>query len=71
MHKPVSLAVAGLIAATGAIGLAMPASAHVVVSGTDATPGGWGVLTFRVPTESDTASTTAVIVTLPDEQPIV
>jgi uncharacterized protein YcnI len=28
------------------------------------------VLTFRVPTESDTASTTDLLVTLPDDQPI-
>lgn len=56
---------------SAALGFASPASAHVVVSGTDATQGGYGVLTFRVPTESDTASTTALTVTLPDATPIV
>lgn len=71
MIKPVSLTIAGLAAATAALGFAIPASAHVVVSGTDATQGGWGVLTFRVPTESETASTTDLLVTLPDDQPIV
>ncbi len=71
MNKPVSLSIAGMAAAAAALGFAIPASAHVVVSGTDATQGGWGVLTFRVPTESDTASTTDVLVTLPDDQPII
>ncbi|MFI8569107.1 YcnI family protein [Rhodococcus sp. NPDC078407] len=41
------------------------ASAHVVVSAPDAEQGGYSVLTFRVPTESDTASTNSVKVTLP------
>jgi uncharacterized protein YcnI len=41
------------------------ASAHVVVSAPDAAQGGYSVLTFRVPTESDTASTNSVKVTLP------
>lgn len=54
-----------------AIALAGPASAHVKVSGTDATQGGYGVLTFRVPTESDTASTVGLTVTLPDDSPII
>ena len=41
------------------------ASAHVVVAAPDAEQGGYSVLTFRVPTESDTASTNSVKVTLP------
>jgi periplasmic copper chaperone A len=53
-----------------AIGFASPALAHIEVSGTDTTQGGSGVLTFRVPTESDTASTTELLVTLPDNTPI-
>ena len=53
-----------------ALGFASPALAHVEVSGTDANQGGEGVLTFRVPTESDTASTTELLVTLPDATPI-
>ncbi|MBT0567843.1 YcnI family protein [Williamsia sp. CHRR-6] len=47
------------------------AAAHVHVDGTDATQGGYGVLTFRVPTESDTASTTGLTITLPDDTPII
>lgn len=62
-------AVAGM---TGfaAIAFAVPALAHVEVSGIDTTQGGEGVLTFRVPSESDTASTTELRVTLPDDSPI-
>ncbi|MDV8021375.1 YcnI family protein [Rhodococcus sp. IEGM 1330] len=41
------------------------ASAHVAVVAPDAEQGGYSVLTFRVPTESDTASTSSVKVTLP------
>lgn len=41
------------------------ASAHVTVAAPGAAQGGYTVLTFRVPTESDTAGTTALTVTLP------
>ncbi|WP_072805711.1 YcnI family copper-binding membrane protein [Rhodococcoides yunnanense] len=41
------------------------ASAHVSVSAPGAEQGGYTVLTFRVPTESDTAATTSVQVELP------
>lgn len=62
------LTVAG--AAAVAVGLtALPALAHVTVSAPGAVPGGYGVLTFRVPTESATASTTVVKVQLPASQP--
>ena len=47
-----------------------PASAHVRVSSADAAPGGYGELTFRVPTESDTASTVELAVQLPSDTPI-
>lgn len=49
---------------------ALPALAHVTVSAAGATPGGFTVLTFRVPTESDTASTTGVTVQFPADQPL-
>lgn len=42
------------------------ASAHVTVAAPGAAQGGYSVLTFRVPTESDTAGTTKLEVTLPD-----
>src|SRR4051794_5018867 len=47
------------------LALAGPASAHVTVSSTDAAPGASPVVTLQVPTESDTASTTKVVVHLP------
>jgi uncharacterized protein YcnI len=46
------------------------ASAHVTVSSPDAAPGGYGLLTFRVPNESDTASTVAVRVQIPKDAPL-
>ena len=61
----------GLVGAAVAVLLgATAASAHVKVDGQDATRGGYGVLTFRVPTESATASTTEVTVPLPADHPI-
>jgi len=55
----IALALGALLALAG------PASAHVTVSSTDAVPGGYAVVTLRVPNESDTASTTKVVVELP------
>jgi periplasmic copper chaperone A len=49
----------------GALALAGPASAHVTVNPSTATGGGYAKLTFRVPTESDTASTTKLAVYFP------
>jgi periplasmic copper chaperone A len=64
-----------LAAAAGATTLALicaaPASAHVKVSGVDVTQGGYGLLTFRVPSESDTASTTEVAITFPADTPLI
>jgi uncharacterized protein YcnI len=45
------------------------ASAHVTVSSPDAAPGGFGEITFRVPSESDTARTTSLKVQLPADSP--
>jgi uncharacterized protein len=56
------------VAALGVL-LAGPASAHVVVTSPDAAPGGYGKLVFRVPTESDTAKTVKLTVTLPPDAP--
>lgn len=56
---------------TAMLALAAPASAHVTVSAPGATSGGSDeVITFRVPTESDTASTTGLWVQLPVDAPI-
>jgi uncharacterized protein YcnI len=48
--------------------VATGASAHVTVSSDDASAGGYGKLTFRVPNESDTASTVALRISIPEEQ---
>jgi uncharacterized protein YcnI len=70
MKRTLRTSAAIAVAALAAIGFAAPALAHVEVSGTDAAQGGYGVATFRVPSESDTASTTELRVTLPDDSPI-
>ncbi|MGA9277419.1 YcnI family protein [Ilumatobacter sp.] len=56
-----------------AVGLAAvpatSASAHVSVSSTDAAPGGFGKVVFRVPSESETAKTVSISVSLPIDTP--
>jgi uncharacterized protein YcnI len=67
------LAGAGVVLAGTMLGVlvaAAPASAHVTVSSADATKGGEAQITFRVPNEKDTASTTKVEVDFPDDAPI-
>lgn len=54
-------------ALAASVAVASTASAHVTVSSTDAAPGGYGKLTFRVPNESDTASTVAVRIQVPED----
>ena len=61
------LATAALAALTVSIVVAETASAHVSVSSTDAAPGGYGKVTFRVPDESDTASTVALRIQIPEQ----
>ena len=61
----VTAALAGLL--TLGVG---SASAHVGVSSTDAAPGGEGKVTFRVPDESDTASTVKLRIQLPTKTPL-
>ena len=56
------------LAATAAT--ALPASAHVRVTPDATASGGYAALTFRVPNESDTASTTELVVTLPQDRPL-
>jgi uncharacterized protein YcnI len=51
-------------------GFAAAAQAHVTVDPTQATQGGYTRIAFRVPTESDTASTTTVDVHLPTDHPV-
>src|SRR5690349_585584 len=61
----VGATVAGILLAAAA-----PAAAHVSVNPDTATAGGYSKVTFRVPNESDSESTTKVEVNLPAEQPI-
>jgi uncharacterized protein YcnI len=58
---------ATLTVLAGAVVLATSASAHVTVSSGDAEPGGYGKFTFRVPNESDTASTVALRIQIPED----
>ncbi|SJM63976.1 YcnI family protein [Gulosibacter sp. 10] len=44
--------------------------AHVTVEASSTEAGSWAVLTFKVPTESDTASTTGLRVQLPVDAPL-
>ncbi|MGW4331141.1 YcnI family copper-binding membrane protein [Nocardia sp. NPDC004573] len=67
MHSSLSRAVGTTCTTTALVLLAAgTAAAHVTVDAPGATQGGYAVATFRVPTESDTAGTTALTVTLPN-----
>lgn len=57
-------------AAMAVIGVAgLPAAAHVTVNPREATAGGYAKLSFRVPNESDTASTVKLEITFPEDAP--
>ncbi|MGW4291848.1 YcnI family copper-binding membrane protein [Micromonospora chersina] len=71
LRRPATAAALTLAAvATAVLGLAGPASAHVTVNPAEAKQGGYGRFAFRVPNESDTASTTKVEVNLPENAPV-
>ncbi len=71
MSRPVLRLLTVAAAATAAVGLtALPALAHVSVSSPDATQGGFGVVTFRMPNETDGANATELKVQLPADQPL-
>ncbi|MEV6848153.1 YcnI family protein [Actinoplanes sp. NPDC051411] len=57
-------------AAALVLAIAGPASAHVTVNPNTAAQGAYTKVSFRVPTESDTASTTKLQVNLPTDTPI-
>jgi uncharacterized protein YcnI len=63
------LAVA-LATGVAVFGFAAAAQAHVTIDPNQATQGGYARIAFRVPTESDTASTTKVDVFLPTVHPV-
>ncbi|MFI5840161.1 YcnI family protein [Catenuloplanes sp. NPDC051500] len=54
----------------GVLVFAGPASAHVTVNPREAVKGGYAKVDFRVPNESDSASTTKIEVFLPENAPI-
>jgi uncharacterized protein YcnI len=56
--------------ATAVLGFATPASAHVSISPSEAEQGDYGRFAFRVPNESDTASTTKLEIFLPENAAI-
>ncbi|WP_433197230.1 YcnI family protein [Nocardia sp. CA-107356] len=60
-HACTAAAAAGLVLLAGGT-----ASAHVTADAPGATQGGYSVVTLKVPTESETANTTALTVTLPN-----
>ena len=61
------LGTAVLTALAASTAVAGTAAAHVTVSSQDAAPGGYGKITFRVPNESDTASTVGLRIQVPEE----
>jgi uncharacterized protein YcnI len=62
--RAVTVLLAVVAALAASVGVA---AAHVTVSSADATAGGYGKFTFRVPNESDTASTVAIRIQIPAE----
>ncbi len=66
MHRWITRAcvTAGTITAVGLLA-AGTASAHVTANSPDAAQGGYALITFQVPNESPTATTTGLTVTLP------
>lgn len=74
MKKTRTIAGASVALALGtvlALGAPLGASAHVTLDENTAEAGSYALLTFKVPNESDTASTTSVTVTLPTDTPFV
>lgn len=55
-----------VLAIVGVLAIASPAAAHVTVNPGEAKQGGYAKLSFRVPTESDTESTTKLEVQIPE-----
>ena len=69
LRRALGAGAAGLLGLTVVVVGAGAASAHVTVDPAEAEPGGYTLLTFRVPNESDTASTTRLEVDLPTDTP--
>ncbi|GJF32290.1 membrane protein [Kitasatospora sp. NE20-6] len=63
-------ALAAAVAGAALLALAGPAAAHVTVQPGSVPQGGYSVVAFRVPDESDTASTVKLEVSLPADHPM-
>ena len=70
MRTPSKVLTAAALSAAAVLVLAPPAGAHVTVSSSSNAPGSHVTLTFTVPTESETASTTGLTVQLPTDSPL-
>ena len=69
--KASRLAAVGALTGTALFALSAPALAHVTVQPEgEAAKGGYAVVDFRVPNESDTASTVKLEVSFPTEHPL-
>ncbi|WP_432838610.1 YcnI family protein [Dactylosporangium sp. CA-092794] len=67
---PVLRAGVALAAAAAALAFPAAASAHVTVNPNTATQGGYTKVTFRVPNEKDSASTTKLEIAIPTDKPV-
>lgn len=65
-----ALTLTGAAVLVGVVGLAAPAAAHITVNPRQATVGDYARLDFRVPNESDTASTVVVEVVMDEAAPV-
>jgi len=69
-RRALTVAATGVAAAVAGLLFAGPASAHVTASAPGATEGGYTTITFKAPTESDTASTVGLKIAFPTDEPI-
>jgi uncharacterized protein len=69
-HAFARASVIAVVSTGSLLGLAAAASAHVTVHPSSAPAGSYSQLDFRVPTESDTASTVGLEVAFPTDHPV-
>ncbi len=68
-RRTIAAAAAAAVATALAVAAPLSASAHIQVAPNQAPPGGYALLTFRVPTESATAGTVRFEIDLPTKTP--
>jgi uncharacterized protein YcnI len=69
-HRVLAAGLAVGATLVGVLAFAGPASAHVTINPQEATQGSYGRFAFRVPNESDDASTVKLEVSLPADAPV-